>query len=484
MNRILLTALVVLICSLPATLQAATTAITGARVHTVGPQGTLENATVLIEDGRIVAVGTDVDVPGAATRIDASGKIVTPGLFTPLGQLGLTEVSAVSGTVDYIQRGHDFTAGFDVAAAYNPRSTLIAVNRIEGITRAAITPGGAWPDMQQQLVSHVLSGLGAIVQLGAVEDNEDALVRRRAMLVVNLGEDGGVLAGGSRAAAMMTLRTALDDALDYAGNKDAYESRERREYSLSRTDLEAMQDVIEGSVPLLVYVDRASDIRALLDLTGEYSLPLIIAGGAEAWMVADELAEHDVGVILSSVNNLPGTFDELNARLDAAALLDAAGVAVTFGGDRNAQNHNARNITQSAGIAVANGLTWETALRAITLTPAELYGVADQVGSLEAGKDADIVIWKNDPLELTSYPEQVFIRGYPVPMESRQTLLRDRYMQTDAERPPAFRHPECTTRHAIDGGQMRFYDELFSDLLKQRPDRQVPVHPVARVPNA
>jgi imidazolonepropionase-like amidohydrolase len=156
-------------------------------------------------------------------------------------------------------------------------------------------------------------------------------------------------------------------------------------------------------------------------------------------MVAEELAAADVSVILDSLANLPDNFDSLNARLDAASILAKAGVRFAIGGDGANQNHNARNITQAAGIAVANGLSWDEALEALTLAPAEMFGVAERIGSLEAGKRADLVIWNEDPLELTSYPDQVFIGGEAVPMQSRQTLLRDRYLDRSSTEPPAFR---------------------------------------------
>lgn len=415
--------------------QADVVAFTGAKVHTVGPQGTLENASIVVSNGVITAVGTNLQIPANARQVNLEGRIVTPGLFTALGQLGLTEVGAVDGTVDFVQRGDAFTAAFDIADAYNPNSTLVAVNRREGITRAAITPRSAGPDGEGN-VSHIFAGLGALVQLSG---KGDPLTRRAAMLVVHMGEAGSTIAGGSRAAALLQLRTALDDALDYAGHKAEFDSGNRRSYSVSRADLEALQSVIEGQTPLLIYVDRASDISVLLALKEEYGLQMTLAGGAEAWMLADELAAAGVGVILSSVNNLPGSFDELNARLDAAAILADAGVNVAFGGNRNMQNHNARNITQAAGIAVANGLTWEAGLRAITLAPAEFYGVADTLGSITVGKSADLVIWADDPLELTSFPTAVFINGEEVSLQSRQSLLRDRYLQNESEMPPAFR---------------------------------------------
>lgn len=413
-----------------------TIAITGARIHTMAAAGTLENATIVMEDGRILDTGTEVQIPAGATRIDASGKIVTPGILSPFGQLGLVEVGAVDGTVDSVQRGARFSAGFDVADAYNPRSTLIAINRSDGITGALIAPEPAEPDPLGN-VSSVLSGKASFVSL---TPSPPFLLRRGAALLVNLGESGSALAGGSRAAALQLLREALDDARDYRQNKAAWARGEWREYSVSGADLEALQPVLDGDVPLLVRVNRASDISVLLGLAKAYTLKLILLGAAEAWMLAPELAANDVAVILDTTNNLPASFDQLNARLDSAAVLSASGVRLTFGGESSSQTHNARNITQAAGIAVANGMNWDAALRAITRTPAEIFGVADRLGSLEAGKSADLIVWSADPLELTSFPESVYIGGESVNLENRQTLLRDRYLSTDLQTPPAFRH--------------------------------------------
>ena len=413
---------------------AQTTAITGATVHTVGPEGTLDNATIVIENGRIAEVGTGIQVPAGAEVIDASGKIVTPGLFSAMGQLGLTEVSAVSGTNDAVQRGDDFSAGFDVADAYNRRSILIPIARIDGITRALIAPRAGGPDDEGNS-SRVLSGLGSVVQLG---DSGNYLTRRGAAVVANFGETGSAVAAGSRAAAIQELRTALADALDYRKNKAAYDRGDWREYSVSRADLEALLTVLEGDRSIVFNANRASDIEVIINLASEFSVNTIIVGGAEAWMLADELAAANVSVIIDGTANLPGDFDRINARLESGGILAAAGVRVAFGA--GAQTHQARNITQSAGNAVANGMDWDDALEAITLAPAEMYGVAAEVGSVEAGKAADLVIWAADPLELTSYPEQVLIQGESIPMQSRQTLLRDRYLQTDSGKPPAFRN--------------------------------------------
>ena len=426
MNR-LITLATLLVFAFPG--YAGTTAIVGGKVHTVGPQGTIDNGTVLIIDGRIAAVGDDVEIPSDAETVDATGKVVTPGLFTPFSQLGLVEVGLSAGPTDYSQRGERFTAGFDVADAYNPRSTLVAVNRIEGVTRAVIAPTPGYPN--ESGAGHVLAGLAAVVNLG----DSDALDRRATAMVVALGEMGSHFAGGTRTAAWLTLRNALDEALDYREHRDDFERGMRREYVHSVADLDALQGVVNGNTPLIVAIDRASDIEVLIDLVNEYSLKAIIAGGAEAWMLADELAGAGIAVVVDPLANLPGNFDKLNARFGSAAILIDAGVKVAIG---DGDSHNARNMAQAAGNAVSHGLGWDAALRAITLTPAEIYGVAATVGSLEAGKAADVVIWPGDPLELTNFPEQVFINGEKIPMVSRQTLLRDRYLQTDG--PPAYRN--------------------------------------------
>ena len=428
MNRFfsLITALCI---TLPAI--ADTTAIVGGTVHTVGPQGTIDNATIIVVDGTITAVGTDVRIPNGATVIDANGKIVTPGLFSPIGRLGLVEVGNSAGPVDSSQTGDQFTASFDVADAYNSRSVAVAVQRIEGITRAAIAPSPGYSDTG---IGHVLSGLAAIVNLG----DTNALDKRGAAMVVTLGESGSNYAGGSRTAAWLILRNALDEAIDYRDHKGDFERGMRREYRHSITDLEALQGVVSGDLPLLVNIHRASDIETLISVTQQYGLDAIIVGGAEAWTLADELAEAQISIILQVTNNLPGSFDRLNARRGAANILANAGVRYALS-DRQSESNNARNITQSAGNAVADGLDWDSALRAITRTPAEIYGVADKTGSIEAGKNADIVIWPADPFELTTYAEQVLINGVAIPMESRQTMLRDRYLQMDSEKPPAYR---------------------------------------------
>lgn len=409
---------------------AQTYAITGGTIYTLGPAGKIEHGTVLIKDGRVAAVGSDVSIPADAERIDATGKIVTPGIFDPQSQFGVVEVSAVESTRDASQNTY-FSAAFDVASAINPRSVLIPVNRIAGVTRAVVAPDGSSE-------KHVITGRGAVIDLGSTTG---FIHKNPAAMFALLGEAGARHAGGSRAAALLKLAEALQDARDYASHRDDYAENQRRDYALSRLDLAALIPVVEGREPLVVEVNRASDIEAALHLAQEYGLHLIVSGGAEAWMVADKLAAAHVPVLLDPLQDLPSRFESLGATLHNAARLQQAGVLIAFA---TGDTHNARNVTQTAGNAVAYGLPWIDALKAIMLNPAKIYGVADRVGTLAPGKVADVVIWNGDPLEVTTFADQVFIAGRKMPMVSRQTLLRDRYMKAvfdDKPLPAEYFHP-------------------------------------------
>jgi len=262
--------------------------------------------------------------------------------------------------------------------------------------------------------------------------------RAAAAMVVNLGESGVSYAGTSRASSLLVLRNALEEARDYRDHGDAHERGQHRDFSFSVSDLQALQGVLSREVPLLAIADRATDIEAVIALTRGFGIRAIVASGVEAWMVADELAAANIAVVLQPAVNLPGNFDRVNARSDNAALLDAAGVTIGIMAAED-YTHNARVLTQEAGNATVDGLSWDAALRAITLGPAQIFGVADRVGSIELGKDADLVIWPADPLELTTYPDAVMIKGESVSMETRQTLLRDRYLDTSSSTPPAWR---------------------------------------------
>ncbi len=400
-------------------------AIVGGTVHPVsGPP--IQGATVLIRDGRIAAVGTDVEVPASAQIIDATGTVVTPGLFDPWSSIGLVEVDQVRSTNDdRLADDEDIvTAAFDPLYGLNPRSTLIPWARLGGVTTVATGPRGG-----------LIAGQASVIDLAGTSAAE-MIGEPKVAMVATFGETGAARAGGARGGAALRLQEVLEDARFWAARRAAYDSGDSRELSESRLDFAALQPVLEGRMPLLVEVHRASDIVAVLALAREYGFRPVIVGASEAWMVAGELAAAEVPVILKPLTSLPSSFERLGARFDNAARLAEAGVAIAFS---SFENHRAPTIAQEAGNAVRFGLSPAVALRAITLTPAEIYGVADRYGSLEPGKVADVVVWSGDPLEVTTLPETVILRGRIVPDRSRQRELLERYRSLDGERPPAWR---------------------------------------------
>ncbi|MBW3568380.1 MAG: amidohydrolase family protein, partial [Proteobacteria bacterium] len=330
------------------------------------------------------------------------------------------------GSRDMTTENERFTAAHSVADAVNPRSTLIPVSRIEGITRAVSRPYAG---------KSIFAGRSALISLGSVDD---FLLSRNTAMHVTLGEHGGELTGGSRGAALTKLREALEDARDFGNNRRAFETAGRYEYSLSRPDLEALQPALKGELPVVVEVERASDIEAVLRMANEFKLRVVILGGSEAWMVADKLARANVPVILDPLQNLPSSFEQIGSTLKNAAALHSAGVTISF---TSGGSHNARNLKQGAGNAVAHGLPWTAALEALTVNPAKIFGVSNY-GRLAAGQDADVVVWDGDPLETTTFADHVFIQGRKIPMESRQTKLRDRYLELNEVRPQAYDKPE------------------------------------------
>ena len=421
MNRIAAIAALLLV---PAVAQAQTIAITHARVHTM-TGATLDDATVVVRDGRIDAVGRGLAVPAGARVIDASGGVVTPGFMDSATQLGVIEIDAYPGTTDQQVSSDRITAAFDVADGYNPMSTLIPVTRVEGVTRAVVSPSAG---------SSLIAGQGIVVHLGE-GDATAHIVRDPAGMWVVLGEQGAALAGGARGAAMLVLREALQDARDYAANRTAFERNERRDYALSRLDLEALVPVVEGRLPLVVSVDRASDILAALRLRDEFELRMILNGAAEGWMVAEELADAGVPVVVHPLQNIP-TFERLATTFENAGRLHAAGVRViigTGGLDASMSSHNTRNLRFAAGVAAANGMPWDAALAAITSTPADVWGVADRYGRVAPGQDADLVVWSADPLEITTLVRHVLIRGVEIDLAAtRQRALFERYRDREA----------------------------------------------------
>jgi imidazolonepropionase-like amidohydrolase len=417
---------------LPAVSSADVLALRGATVHTAGEAGVFERATIVIRDGRIAAVGAELPIPAGATVVEAAGKVITPGLVDAYGRLGVEEVGLEESTVDSGFKGLPYSAAFDVAPAVNPRSVRIEVNRSEGITSALVAPAAR---ADGDGIGPVLAGQAALVRL--LPDGE-AEVRPGAGMVFTYGSAGASLSGGSRAAALLRLREALEDARDYAAHRRAFDEADRRAYAIGRLDLEALQPLLAGRMPLLAQADRESDIRTLVAFAREQRIRLVIVGGAEAWRAAGTLVANDVPVILDAFANLPKDFDSLDATLENASRLEKAGVAVAFATSDHA---NPRNVRQLAGNAVRHGMSPQAALAAVTRVPGSIFGGPEGLGSLVPGAPADLVVWDGDPLEVTTLAEQVYVGGRPVPATSRQTQLRDRYRNLGPGLPPAYRKP-------------------------------------------
>jgi imidazolonepropionase-like amidohydrolase len=398
-------------------LLAQTIAITGGTVYPVsGPK--IEHATVLIRDGRIAAVGTSVAIPADATRIDAAGKWVTPGFIDGGGQMGLVEIGAVGGTREGRVQGDTIAAAFNVAEGLNPASQLIPVTRIEGITTALASPGG-----------HLVSGQAVLIDLDGTTI-EQMVVKSPVGIVADLSEGAKDEAGGSRAAVAQRLRTVFRDALEYERRRVDFSRAQIEPLAASEADLEALLPVLHGQVPLIAIANRRSDIETALRLAREFKLRLILAGAQEAWEVAGEIAAAGIPVLVEPLDNIP-SYDALGVRYENAAALARAGVKIAL---LETNTHNSRDLRQQAGNAVSYGLPWDQALRAITLAPAEVFGVADRYGSIEVGKVANVVVWSGDPFEFSTGAEHVYIRGREIPMTSRQTELFERYRHL----PPAY----------------------------------------------
>jgi imidazolonepropionase-like amidohydrolase len=385
-------------------------ALVGATVHD-GTGTVLTDVVVEMQGARIVRMGPGTPSAGA-TVIDAKGKVVTPGFIAASTSLGLVEIDMEASTRDSAREGDDLVrAGYDAAVAVNADSSLLAVQAIDGVTTAASTPHGG-----------LLSGQVAWIDL-LPGHHRDIVARPRVAVAGALGQR----VAGSRAAALAHLAEVLDDARFYRSKKAAFDRRASRDLAAHRLDLDALGPVLGREVPLVLEAHRVSDLLAVAELAKAQSLRVSIVGATQAWRVADVLAEAKIPVIVQPSANLPGNFDKLGARLDAAALLHAAGVQVGIAVLGEA--HNVRNVTQEAGIAVANGLPHAAAVRAVTHNIAAAYGMDADYGSLAVGKVANVVLWPADPFELSTVPEAVYIRGEAIALRSRQTELRDRYLE-------------------------------------------------------
>ena len=407
------------------TVQAETIVAKG-KIWTGTDEGVIEDGVVIIEDGEISQIGdADTDIPEDATIIGANGSWITPGVIVPFSRLGIVEVAGESSTDDRGGASERYAVSMRAADGFNPAATSIPVTRIEGVTHAAIAPRA----------SHsIIAGLGFIADTSG---NSDSIEDSAAFLFVEIGETGAQRAGGSRSAAWSYLRGALAEG----------ESRRIRSYRvaptnlLSERDADVMAQVISGRIKLLFHAHRASDLLKIIDLQDDYrNLDMVVVGATEGWMVAEELAEAEIPVIIDPFDNLPASFESLAATQQNSKRLIDAGVITAFAHLAD-DGHQPRLGLQVAGNAIANGVSYDDALAAVTTVPAEIFDL-DDFGALERGADAHLVVWDGDPLEITSSPQSVIIGGSVQPLHSRQTRLRDRYLSLEKdERPFGYKRP-------------------------------------------
>ena len=397
-----------------------------AEFHFVGESA--KGGAVVIREGRVAAAGAQVDglvLAGEGKErsaswnglsceyFDVSDMVITPGLVAVATQLGAVEVGMEKSSRSETSHSMgDVRAAFQVASGYNPRSTLIPVARRQGITSAVVFPNGGF-----------VAGQAAWADL-AGSRRDEAVVDASVSMVAS--------------ADWMRLAELLDDARLYLRNRSAYDQNRLRAMGVSRMQLEALVPVIQMEQPVVVAVNRAADIEAAIAFQRSQRVRLVLSGAAEGWMMAKELAEAEIPVLLDPLVNSPGSFRSLGGRADNAAKLVEAGVKVIL---TPYSSHNARTLRQVAGNAVRAGLDHRAALDAMTSVPADVFG-ARQRGRIEAGAVANIVVWSGDPLELRTSAVRVYIAGKEATRESRQEKLMERYRTLPGSPLPPLPFPE------------------------------------------
>ncbi|GAA0821771.1 amidohydrolase family protein [Colwellia asteriadis] len=396
---------------------AQSTAIINATVHTVAEQGVLSGAVVMLDDGKITAIYTAETVPSkieADIIVNAQGNILTPGFIASKNLLGLVEVGAVSRTRDGSDKKADVT--FDASLAFNPKSTLIPYTRKGGITSNVVMPNGG---------EGVLVGQSFVVNLSG---EFDSVVSPNNAVIAHLGAKSK----GSRAMSLQTLANELADAQKALTAAGKSKGKKDKTKELKR-DQQVINSVVKGEKTLLAYADRATDILALLKLKAQYNLDLVLVGARDAVLVTKQIADANVPVMTSALANLPNSFDSLHSSLDNIAILNEAGIKVIIA--TSGESHNINQLRFDAGVAVANGFDKSAALAAVTANVADTFKLNS--GRIAVGKNADLVLWSGDPFEISTKVDSMWINGEQVSTQSRQDVLRDRYI-SKSELPRAY----------------------------------------------
>jgi len=382
--------------------------------------GTSPDTDVLIQNGRITEIGTDLTAPAGIAVHDGAGQWVSPGLFAPYSSLGLVEISGEDSTNDTRAEEAETSVSELAVDSYNPRSSHVAIARRRGVTQAVITG--------------TTSGHSIFAGTGLIADTSgdfDSVIQEKAFVHVALGETGANRAGGSRSAALAQLRGALSDARNYRTRYGGPEDGD----VLSRQDASALSAAARGDIPLLIAANRASDLMGVMRLKRDMPmLDIIVVGASEGWMVADELAQAKIKVIVDPVLNLPGSFESLAASYDNVLILDTAAVDYAIANLTSLGVTKTQGLAQHAGNAVGNGLDWDKAFAAISETPARWFGI--RPSRVQTGPLDDLIIWDGDPLQATSAPIKLWIDGEEQSLESRQSLLRERYNPTSTDKRP------------------------------------------------
>jgi imidazolonepropionase-like amidohydrolase len=409
-----------------------TYAITHAKIFTLAGNP-IEEGTLIIRDGKIAAVGAGVEVPAGAQVIDAKGLQVYPGLFDPITQMGLREIGAVSATVDSSETG-SFNPDVVAATAVSPSSEHIPVTRAAGITEVLAVPGSGGFDSGGS--RGVLGGQASAIHLAGWAI-EEMLLKKSAAMVLNWPRietrtfDFETFSRKEKpfSEAKQEYEKQVNELTDWLERARHYaQVMEKSSAAKYNRDLklEALVPVIRGELPLLVFADRARDIRNAVEYCDKHNLRMILAGGDEAYKVKDLLRSKSIPVILRPTLTLPEDEDDPYDRLlSQPAELAAADVKFAFG---SFDNSFARRLGQNAANAVAHGLRYDEALRAVTVNPAQIFGLGNQIGTLETGKIANVIVTNGDPLEVTTDVRYLFIRGQLTSTNNRHKSLYEKYL--------------------------------------------------------